>query len=264
MSNNKRTPPKQPYQPSFITPPPPHRNLYGDPSESQGTNAESNADSNATEVLSDESLTPPLSQYNEAGEASSAETATPSGPRLKKTANSGCRVAEGRFTRNGLYWRRNIQKNGSTIDVPCDECGNTVANNDPARIARREIVHVGTHLANLSSATPLSRRNVVARAAASATAEALDESEESYDPSALFSPAAASATARPSVLSLTPRHRPPRNDRNSPRQHTNRTNQAKKNRTGGKRHTYRKQRKQRKGKTYRKQRKQRKEKTRRS
>ena len=205
MSNNKRTPHKNtpPYRPSFVTPPP--TNLYGASSQSsQGTEVLSQA----TEVLSDEDLpTPPLSQYNEAG-AASAESATPSGPRLKKTANSGCRVPEGRFTRNGLYWRRNI-KNGKIIDTPCDECGKNVEENDPSRIARRAIENVSTHVANLSSATPVSRRNVTARAAASAAAEEEEESDQVVA-STLFSP----AVARPSALSLTPHDRPPRN-RNS-------------------------------------------------
>lgn len=240
MSNNKRTPHKNtpPYRPSFVTPPP--TNLYGASSQSsQGTEVLSQA----TEVLSDEDLpTPPLSQYNEAG-AASAESATPSGPRLKKTANSGCRVPEGRFTRNGLYWRRNI-KNGKIIDTPCDECGKNVEENDPSRIARRAIENVSTHVANLSSATPVSRRNVTARAAASAAAEEEEESDQVVA-STLFSP----AVARPSALSLTPHDRPPRNrnsqnSQNSPRKHTS----ANRNRKGGsrKKRTYRKKRTQRK------------------
>ena len=256
MSNNKRTPHKNtpPYRPSFVTPPP--TNLYGASSQSsQGTEVLSQA----TEVLSDEDLpTPPLSQYNEAG-AASAESATPSGPRLKKTANSGCRVPEGRFTRNGLYWRRNI-KNGKIIDTPCDECGKNVEENDPSRIARRAIENVSTHVANLSSATPVSRRNVTTRAAASTAAEAAES-----EASSLFSPAVASAASRAPVLSLTPakRQRTANQSRrngnngrngNNERNGSNGNNERNGNESSGgarKRRTYRKKRTLRKQRTHR-------------
>lgn len=232
MSNNKRTPP--PYQPSFITPPPSRHDLYGDPSESQGTNAESQA-TNVTNVLSDEeSPTPSLSQYNNAG-AASAASATPGASRLKKTNAPGFRGNRVYTNAQHRYmFRANL--NDPSQDFPCDVHGNRVPFNDPRRNASRRVANVESDIANLSSATPLSRRNVTARAAASAAAE---EDSNQVAASTLFSPAV--PRSRPSALSLTPHVRPPRNrnSQNSPRQN----NSTKKNRTGGSR----KQRKQRKG-----------------
>lgn len=246
MSNNKRTPSKQPYQPSFITSPP-HRNLYEASSQSsQGTEVLSQATevlSQETEVLSDEeeSPTPSLSQHNNAGAAS----ATPGVSRLKKTNAPG-------FRGNRIYtnaehkymYRANL--NDPSQDFPCDVYGNRVPFTDSRRNASRHVDNVEETIANLSSATPLSRRNVTARAAASSAAEAEDLDQVAA--STLFSPAV--PRSRSSALSLTPHDRPPRNQnrQNSPRQH----NSTKKNRTGGSR-KQRKQRKQRKGTLQRKQ-----------
>lgn len=237
MSNNKRTPHKNTpsYQPSFITPPPSNRNLYGASSQSsQGTEILSQA----TEVLSDDEdlQTPPLSQYNEAGVAS-AESATPSGPRLKKTNAPGFRGNRVYTNAQHRYmFRPNL--NDPSQDFPCDVHGNRVPFNDPRRNASRRVANVESDIANLSSATPLSRRNVTARA----TASAAEEDSDQVAASTLFSPAV--PRSRSSALSLTPHVRPPRNrnSQNSPRQH----NSTKKNRTGGSRKK-RKQRKQRKG-----------------
>lgn len=246
MPNNKRTPP--PYRPSFVTPPPSSRNLYGASSQSsQGTEVLSQA----TEVLSNEEDLPPtphLSQENDAGAAS----ATPGASSLKKTNAPGFRGNPVYTNAQHRYmFRPNL--NDPSQDYPSDVHGNRVPFNDPRRNASRHVDNVEETIANLSSATPLSRRNVTARAAASAAAE---EDSDQVAASTLFSPAV--PRSRSSALSLTPHVRPPRNrnSQNSPRQN----NSTKKNRIGGSR-KQRKQRKQRKGTLQRKQRKQ---KTRRS
>lgn len=240
MSNNKRTPPKQPYRPSFITPPPPHTVLYGTPSESQvnANNAESQA-TNATEVLSDDedlSPTPPLSQHNNSG---AAQSATPGASSLKGTYTPGFKGNPLFFNDDYKWVRRHFHENGQYTNVPSNEFGEPVPVNDPRRNARRYVANVKVNIANLSSATPVSRRNVTARAAASAAAEAEEESDQVVA-STLFSP----AVARPSALSLTPHDRPPRNrnSQNSPRKNTS----ANRNRKGGsrKKRTYRKKRTQ--------------------
>lgn len=242
MSNNKRTPHKNTpsYQPSFITPPP--TNLYGISSQSsQGTEVLSQA----TEVLSDEEdlpLTPPLSQHNNVGAAS----ATPGVSRLKKTNAPGFRGNRIYLNAEHKYmYRANL--NDPSQDFPCDVHGNRVPFNDPLRNASRHVDNVEETIANLSSATPLSRRNVTARAAASATAEA-EESDQSVA-STLFSPAV--PRSRPSALSLTPHHRQPRNrnNQNSPRQNNSTHANRNRNKIGGTQRRQRKrtQRKQRKG-----------------
>ena len=258
-NNNKRTPP--PYQPSFVTPPPSNRNLYGASSESsQGTEVLSQK----TEVLSNEEDLPPtphLSQENDAGAAS----ATPGASRLKKTNAPG-------FRGNRIYtnaehkymYRANL--NDPSQDFPCDVYGNYVPFTDSRRNASRHVDNVEETIANLSSATPLSRRNVTARAAASAAAEAEDSDQVAA--STLFSPAAFAASAVPrasssSVLSLTPHHRPLRNrnsqnSQNSPRQNNAKHANRNRNKIGGTQRKY-------KGKTQRKYKgkKQRKQRTRR-
>ena len=259
MSNNKRTA-ADPLSPGSFTQRP--ANLYGASSQSsQGTEVLSQA----TEVLSNEENLPPtphLSQENNAG-AASAASATPSVSRLKKTNAPG-------FRGNRIYtnaehkymYRANL--NDPSQDFPCDVHGNYVPFTDSRRNASRHVDNVEETIANLSSATPLSRRNVTARAAASSAAEAEDSDQVAA--SMLFSPAAfatfaASAAPRASsssVLSLTPHYRPPRNrnsqsSQNSPRRNTNKTNRnrnwtkkggARKRRTYRKKRTLRKQRKQ--------------------
>jgi hypothetical protein len=237
MSNNKRTPP--PYHPSFVTPPPSNRNLYGASSQSsQGTEVLSQA----TEVLSNEEDLPPTPHLSQ--ENAGAASATPGASSLKKTNAPGFRGNPVYTNAQHRYmFRPNL--NDPSQDYPSDVHGNRVPFNDPRRNASRHVDNVEETIANLSSATPLSRRNVTARAAASASAA--EDSEPEAE--ALFSPAA----SRSSVLSLTPHRnsRPPKNS-NSPRRNTNKKNHNR-NKIGGKRRTYRtkrkqhKQRKQRKG-----------------
>lgn len=214
--------------------------------------------SQATEVLSnDEDLppTPPLSQQNNAGAAS----ATPGVPSLKKTNAPGFRGNRVYTNAQHKYmFRPNL--NDPSQDFPSNVHGNRVPFNDPRRNASRHVDNIEETITNLSSATPLSRRNVTARAAASAAADAEESESDQAAVSSLFSPAAAfpasaaSAASRPPTLSLTPHRnsRPPKNQ-HSPRK----SNHSKRNRTpGGKRRTLRKYRKQR---TLHKQHKQRKQ-----
>ena len=147
-NNNKRTPP--PYQPSFVTPPPSNRNLYGASSESsQGTEVLSQE----TEVLSNEEDLPPtphLSQENDAGAAS----ATPGASRLKKTNAPGFRGNPVYTNAQHRYmFRPNL--NDPSQDYPSDVHGNRVPFNDPRRNASRHVDNVEETIANLSSATPL-------------------------------------------------------------------------------------------------------------
>jgi hypothetical protein len=220
-----------------VTPPPSNRNLYGASSQSsQGTEVLSQA----TEVLSNEEDLPPTPHLSQ--ENAGAASATPGASSLKKTNAPG-------FRGNPLYtnaqhrymFRPNL--NDPSQDYPSDAHGNRVPFNDPRRNASRHVDNVEETIANLSSATPLSRRNMTARAAASA---AESDSEPEAEAEVLFSPAA----SRSSVLSLTPyRQSRPSKNYNSPRRNTNKKNHNR-NKIGGKRRTYRtkrKQRKQRKG-----------------
>jgi len=164
MSKNERTPSKSSAPSfSFVTPPPSNRNLYGQSESSQGTEVLSQATealSQATEELSTPPLSPVASPRN--GAASSAFT-----PRLKRTEEAGYRGAPV-FIREGRYWTRVFQKDGTYTNLPSDATGDTtVPVNDPSRIARTPMAHVRSNLSNLSLATPISQRNVVARAAAS-------------------------------------------------------------------------------------------------
>ena len=243
MSNNKRTPP--PYRPSFVTPPPSNRNLYGASSQSsQGTEVLSQA----TEVLSNEEDLPPTPHLSQ--ENAGAASATPGASSLKKTNAPGFRGNPVYTNAQHRYmFRPNL--NDPSQDYPSDVHGNRVPFNDPRRNASRHVDNVEETIANLSSATPLSRRNVTARAAASATEESESEAEaeELFSSSASAAPRASSS----SVLSLTPHRnsRPPKNS-NSPRRNTNKKNHNR-NKIGGKQGTLRKQRKgtQRKRKTRR-------------
>jgi hypothetical protein len=153
--------------------------------------------------------------------------ATPGMSRLKKTAEPGFRGNPLYPNATGRYMYR-PDLNDPSKDYPSDAYGNPVPENSEERYPLQNAAHMGSTIANLSLATPISQRNVTARAAASDAP----------------------------ILSLTPkRKRPNQNgDRNGNR---NGKNEA----SGGKRRTLHKQRKQR---TPRKQRKtQRKRKTRR-
>ena len=179
-----------------------------------------------------------------AASASASSPVNRSLPLLKPTAASGDRGG-GVFPRDGAHWISHVdEETNAYIVQPADSTGNVVSMNDPSHIITESVVNDSTYVANLSSATPVSRRNVTARAAASAAAEEEEESDQVVA-STLFSP----AVARPSALSLTPHDCPPRNrnsqnSQNSPRKNTS----ANRNRKGGsrKKRTYRKKRTQRK------------------
>ena len=148
MSNNKRTPSKQPYQPSFITPPPSNRNLYGASSQSTQETEALSQETTATDVLSDDdSSTPPLSPYNDAEVASSAQRATPGVSRLKKTNAPGFRGNRIYTNAEHKYMYR-PDLNDPSQDFPCDVHGNRVPLNDPRRNASRHVTNIESDVAN--------------------------------------------------------------------------------------------------------------------